>query len=420
MESYTTILIILGIMVLLSAFAEHIRIASPILLIIVGIGIGFIPNMPEIKIEPEIIFLIFLPPLLYEAAFNIHFKEFRQHFRTISSMAFGLVFLTAGCIAVAAHYLIPGMNWGLSFVLGAILAATDAVAAMSITKNLGISDKTKIILEGESLINDASALVVYRFALSAVAGLTFVWWKATVTFFVLLIGGAVVGFVIGIIMAHILRLIQKSSLAVLGLFLLSPFVTYLVAEEFHFSGVIAVVILGIVMSYFSRKKLPEQIKSQSKTIWDLIAFLLNGFIFILLGLEVPAVINTIERSMLLPYTGFALVLTIIAILVRTARVFFLRKSLKLAHEQNIKHNVGRKIPKTLLLSVQESLVISLSGMRGIVSLAIAFALPHTLENGQPFPFREEIIFVTMLVILFTIVGQGLLLPFIAKRPQDDK
>lgn len=415
MENYTMILIILGIMVLLSALSERIKIASPILLMIAGIGIGFIPHMPQIEIEPEIIFLIFLPPLLYEAAFNIHFNEFKLHFRTISSLAFGLVFITAGCIAVTAHYMIPDMSWGLSFVLGAILAATDAVAAMGITKNLGISNKAKVILEGESLINDASALVVYRFALSAVAGATFVWWKATTTFLVLLLGGAVVGFVLGVILAHTLRLIRNNSLAVLGLLLLSPFVAYLVAEEFHLSGVIAVVILGLVMSYFSRKKFPEPIKEQSKTIWDLIAFLLNGFIFILLGLEVPAVIETIDSSMLLPYTGFALVLTIIAIFVRAARVFFLRKSLELAHKQNTRHKSGRKIPETLLLSVQESLVISWSGMRGIVSLAIAFALPQTFDNGQPFPFRAEIIFITTLVILFTIVGQGALLPTIAKK-----
>lgn len=407
-------------MVLLSAFAERIKIAAPILLIIAGIAIGFIPNMPVIEIKPEIIFLIFLPPLLYEAAFNIHFNEFKQHISTISSMAFGLVFLTAGCIAVATYYLIPGMSWGLAFVLGAILAATDAVAAISITRNLGISNKAKIILEGESLINDASALVVYRFALSAVAGVTFVWWKATITFFILLTGGAFVGFVMGFIMAHLLRLIQKNYLAVLSLLLLSPFVAYLIAEEFHFSGVISVVILGIVMSYFSRIKLPEPINSQSKTIWDLVAFLLNGFILILLGLEVRAVMNTIDKGMLLPYTGFALVITIIAITVRTVRVFLLRTSLQLAHKQNKKQHTKRKIPEAILLSAKESLIISWSGMRGIVSLAIAFALPQTLENGQPFPFRGEIIFITTVVILFTIVGQGILLPFIAKESKKDK
>jgi Na+/H+ antiporter len=419
MEKYTTVLTILGIMILLTPLADRIKVASPILLIVIGITIGFIPGMPTIEIEPEIIFVIFLPPLLYEAAFNIPFNDFRAHFGTISSMAFGLVFLTTACIAVVAYYLIPGMSWALAFVLGAILAATDAVAAMSITKNLGLSHKTKVILEGESLINDASALVAYRFALSAVAGVSFIWWKASLTFVVLLVGGAATGFIIGFIVARILRFIRHDSLAVLSLLLLAPFVTYLVAEDFNFSGVIAVVILGLVIAYFSRKKFPKELQEQSKTIWKLIAFLLNGLVFIMLGLEVPVVTRSIDPGMLLPYAGCALLLTIIAIVVRTVRVFLKRKSLQLAHAQNARFKgTRREVPETLLLTAQESLIISWSGMRGIVSLAIALALPQTLENGRPFPLRAEIIYITTLVILFTIVGQGLLLPRLVSNQKD--
>lgn len=334
MEKYTTILVVLGAMILLTPLADRLKIASPILLIIAGIAIGFIPGMPILEIEPEIIFLIFLPPLLYEAAFNIPFKDFKEHFGTISSMAFGLVFVTTGCIAVAAYYLIPQMTWPLAFVLGAILAATDAVAAMSITKNLGLSHKTKIILEGESLINDASALVAYRFALSAVAGVSFIWWKASITFLLLLLGGAVVGFVAGFIVAVTLRAIKNNQLAVLSLMLLAPFVTYLVAEEFHFSGVISVVVLGIVLSHFSRKKFPEPLKEQSKTLWEVIVFMLNGFIFIMLGLELPIVMKSIASDMIWPYTGFAFLLTVIAIIVRTLRVFMKRRGLQHAFHHN--------------------------------------------------------------------------------------
>ncbi|HTF19886.1 MAG TPA: Na+/H+ antiporter [Chryseolinea sp.] len=419
MEKYTTILIVLGAMILLTPLAQRIKIASPILLIIVGIAIGFVPGMPTLEIEPEIIFLIFLPPLLYEAAFNIPFRDFKEHFGTISSMAFGLVFITTGCIAVAAHYLIPEMTWPLAFVLGAILAATDAVAAISITKNLELSHKTKIILEGESLINDASALVAYRFALSAVAGVAFIWWKATITFILLLLGGSVVGLASGLIMASALRAIKDHRLAVLSLMLLSPFVTYLIAEHFNFSGVIAVVILGIVVSYFSRKKFQEAVKEQSSTLWEVIVFLLNGFIFIMLGLEVPIVIKSIDSDMIWPYTGLAFLLTIIAIVVRTVRVFMKRRSLQLAYRHSAKQKgTGRVFPENLLLTVQECLVISWSGMRGIVSLAIAIALPANLENGQPFPLRSEIIFITTLVILFTVVGQGLVLPKLIQKAND--
>jgi NhaP-type Na+/H+ or K+/H+ antiporter len=166
MENYSVVIFILAIMIGLSAIADKVRLPYPILLIAAGIGIGFIPSLPDVELNSEIVFLIFLPPLLYDAAFNISYKEFKTNINTIGTLSIGLVFLTVLGIAVTAHYLIPGMTWPLSFVLGAILSATDAVAAMSITKGLGISHKTNTILEGESLVNDASALVAYRFAVA--------------------------------------------------------------------------------------------------------------------------------------------------------------------------------------------------------------------------------------------------------------
>jgi len=196
MENYSVIIFILAVMIGLSAIADKIKIPYPILLIIVGVAVGFIPSLPAIDINPEIIFLIFLPPLLYDAAFNISFKEFKTNISTISTLAITLVFLTAIGIAVVSHYMIPDMTWPLSFVLGAILSATDAVAAMSITKDLGLSHKTNTILEGESLINDASALVAYRFSVAAVTGTAFVFWKASLEFALLMAGGFAVGLVI--------------------------------------------------------------------------------------------------------------------------------------------------------------------------------------------------------------------------------
>lgn len=193
MENYSIIIFILAIMIILSALADKIRLPYPVLLISAGIGIGFIPNLPVISLNPEVIFLLFLPPLLFDAAFNISPKEFRTNFNTIGTLAIGLVFITAAAIAIVAHYLIPGMTWPLAFVLGAILSATDAVAAMSITKGLGLSHKTITILEGESLINDASALVTYRFAIAAATGTAFVFWKASFEFIVLMAGGVFIG-----------------------------------------------------------------------------------------------------------------------------------------------------------------------------------------------------------------------------------
>src|SRR6218665_2834111 len=348
-------------MIGLSAIADKIRLPYPIILIAAGIAIGFIPTLPNIEINAEIIFLIFLPPLLYDAAFHISFEDFKTNINTISTLAITLVFLTAGAIAVAAHYLIPGMTWPLSFVLGSILSATDAVAAMSITKGLGLSKKTNTILEGESLLNDASALVAYRFAVAAVTGTAFVLWEATIEFVILMLGGFLVGF-------------------------------------------------GLGISRFSKQIFPDALKRESKSISDIIIFLLNGLIFILIGLQFPYVIKDIDDHQLLPFIGYALIITVVALLLRMARVFLQQFSLK----KNFEHK-KRKVSEQALLDFKSSLIISWSGMRGIVSLAIAIGLPMTLKDGSPFPERNTIIFISVVVVLFTLIGQGLTLPWIVKK-----
>lgn len=405
---------------MLSALADKIKISPPIILIIAGIAVGFIPAMPVIQINPEIIFLLFLPPLLYDASFNISFDDFKANINTISTLAFGLVFLTTAGIAVIAHYLIPGMTWPLSFVLGAILASTDAVAALSITKSLNLSHLTSTILEGESLINDASALVAYRFALAAVTGSAFIWWKASLTFLLLLAGGFLIGLMISKILGQLLKMIRHNTTAVLSLILLAPFITYLVAEEFYSSGVIAVVTLGFSISRLSGLKFPEQLRQQSKTIWETVVFLLNGLIFILIGLELPIVVKMLDNHLLITYAAYALILTIVALILRTWRVFLQRKSLTVGFNSSKLKNTRRQISESILISFQESLIISWSGMRGIVSLAVAIGLPETLENGQAFPMKNAIIYITTVVVLLTIVGQGLLLPVIIRRNPEIK
>ncbi len=415
MENYAVIIFILAVMIGLSAIADKIKLPYPILLIIAGIGVGFIPSLPVIEINPEIIFLIFLPPLLYDAAFNISFKEFKTNINTISTLAISLVFLTTLGIAVVAHYLIPGMTWPLSFVLGAILSATDAVAAMSITKGLGLSHKTNTILEGESLVNDASALVAYRFAVAAVTGTAFVFWKASLEFVLLMGGGALIGFVMAKLLSIIIKKIHQNSLATISFMLLMPFVTYLVAEELHVSGVIAVVILGLGIARFSKMIFPTRLKEQSKNIWDIIIFLLNGLIFILIGLEFPYIYKNIDQADILPYIGYALIITIIALLLRVARVSLQKFNLQRAFQKG-KH----RITEGALLDFKNSLIISWSGMRGIVSLAIAIGLPLTLEDKSPFPERNEIIFISVAVVLFTLIGQGLSLPWLVKRLKIDE
>jgi Na+/H+ antiporter len=415
MENYSIIIFILAVMIGLSAIADKVKLPYPVLLIIAGIGVGFIPSIPSIALNPEIVFLIFLPPLLFDAAFNISFKTFKTNINTISTLAISLVFITASGIAVIAHYLIPGMTWPLAFVLGSILSATDAVAAMSITKGLGLSHSTNTILEGESLVNDASALVAYRFAVAAVTGTAFVLWRASFQFVLLMAGGVLVGIIMGKILAFIIQRVQHNSLATISFMLLMPFVTYLVAEDLHVSGVIAVVMLGLSIARFSNKVFPADLKKQSKSIWDILIFLLNGLIFILIGLQFPYVVKSINSSQVWAYVGYAFIITIVALLLRVARVFLQRINLQKAFQQG-KH----KITEDALLDFKSSLIISWSGMRGIVSLAIAIGLPTTLGDGSPFPERNTIIFISVVVVLFTLIGQGLTLPWLVKRLGIDK
>ncbi|WP_289058345.1 Na+/H+ antiporter [uncultured Flavobacterium sp.] len=413
MENYSIIIFILAIVIGLSAFADKLKIPYPILLVIVGVEIGFIPTMAEIEINPEIIFLLFLPPLLYDASFNISSKDFKTNLHTITTLAIWLVFLTTIAIAVVSYYLIPEMTWPLAFVLGAILSATDAVAAINITKGLKIPHKTITILEGESLINDASALVAYRFAVAAVMGAAFIIWKAALEFVLLLGGGFLVGFVMSKILAFILKRVQKKPEVTISFMLLMPFVTYLVAEHLHVSGVIAVVILGLAISRFSKKIFPESLKNHSKGLWDVIIFLLNGLIFILIGLNFRYILKDIDNEMILPYIGYAIIITVVALLVRMVRVYLQKINLQKAFQKS--KNGKRKVSENALLDFGNSLIISWSGMRGIVSLAIAIGLPKSLEDGTPFPIRNAIIFISVAVVLLTLIGQGLTLPWIVKK-----
>ncbi|WP_276484003.1 cation:proton antiporter [Paraflavitalea pollutisoli] len=414
MEHYTIILVLLGIMIIISTIAENKKISVPIVLILSGIGLGFVPGMPPMEIDTEVIFLLFLPPLLYDASFKIHLKEFRANFGTISSLAFTLVFVTTAGLAAIAYYLIPEITWPLAFVLGAILAPTDAVAALSITKGLKLSSLSTTILEGESLLNDASALVAYRFAILAVTGTAFVIWNAGLTFLILLAGGFLIGIGIARALSWLLRLFSHNTVTILSLLLLAPFVTYLVAERFHSSGVIAVVTLGFSMSRWSDMKFPDHVKQQSATIWEMITFMLNGLIFILIGLEFPVIVEELSSKQLLTYAGVGLLLTVAALIIRTWNVFLNRRKLHHAFNHPKLKGTRRAVTQDVLLSFQDSLIISWSGMRGIISLAIAIGLPQ-VSGKDGAPMKNVIIYITTVVVLLTIVGQGLLLPGIVKR-----
>ncbi|EDM37681.1 possible sodium/hydrogen antiporter [Pedobacter sp. BAL39] len=355
MENYSVVLIILAITIGMLAFAGKLKVSYPMLLIVAGIAIGFIPALPHVSLNPEVVMLIFLPPLLYDAAFNISFDQFKTHISTISTLSLGLVFLTTCGIAVIGYYFIPGISWSLAFVLGAILSATDAVAALGVTKGLGLSKSTVTILEGESLVNDASALVAYRVAVAAVTGVSFVFWKVSLMFVVVLAGGFLVGLVLSMILRMMLKWVRTDRLVVMSLLLLMPFVA-------------------------------------------------------LIGLQFPYVLRELPEGQILPNIGYALLITIVVLALRMIQVFLQRRRLQKGYSAGV-----RGVKQEALLDVRNSFIISWSGMRGIVSLAIAIGLPETLENGQPFPMRETIIFITVAVVLFTLLGQGLSLPWIVRK-----
>lgn len=398
----------MAVMIVASGMAEKLKVAVPVMLLIVGLIVGFIPTMPELDLNPEIIMLLFLPPLLYDAAFNISFKDFKTNINTIGTLAIGLVFITTAGIAAVAHYMIPGMSWPLAFVLGSILSATDAVAAIGITKGLGLPHKTVTILEGESLVNDASTLVAYRFSVATVIGIAFHTGQALLQFLIVLGGGLLIGVVVVKLLSLALRFFRTNDEVIISLMLLMPFVTWLLAEHFKVSGVISVVVLGLGMSRLSREKFPQRIKEQSKHFWNMIIFLLNGLIFLLIGLEFPFVLKKMKESQVWPFIGYAFMIAVTALLIRMIRVYWQQFNLQRAFRGK------RKISEEALFDSKTSFIITWSGMRGIVSLAIALGLPVHLENGEPFPMRNEIIFIAIAVVLVSLLGQGLTLPRVVK------
>lgn len=434
MELYSIVIILLAVVIGLSPVATKIKLPYPVLLLAAGVIVGFIPGFHRISINPEVVFLIFLPPMLYDAAYNISFKDFKANLSTISLLAITLVFVTTTAIAVAVHYFIPGMTWQLSFVLGAILSPPDAIAATSVTKGLGLPHRTNIILEGESLINDASALVAFRFAVAAVAGSLFIPWKAGLMFLVALAGGFLVGWGIWMVFAWLVKKRRLDTNVIVSLNLMLPFVAYLIAENLHVSGVIAVVVTGLIVSR-NRDKFSKQTNIQSKSAWDTGVFILNGLVFILIGLEFPHILKNIPANEVLPLIGCAFLIFGVAMLVRMAIIFWHKTAMerrlsafqrrlnipqmekirrKRTDAGNMSFDERLEMLKSLLLHWKEAFIIGWSGMRGIVSLAAALSLPLVMADGSVFPQRDTILFLTVSVVIIMLVVQGLGLPILVK------
>jgi CPA1 family monovalent cation:H+ antiporter len=390
----------------LALLARKLHIPYPILFVIGGLLLGLTPEIPRVQLNPELVFVFFLPPLLYPAALFTSWRDFRMNLRPISLLAVGLVLMTTVSIALLAHYGI-GLPLAAGFVLGAIISPPDAIAATAIAERLRVPRRIVTILEGESLVNDASALVAYRFGVAAVVTGSFSLAHASLKFFIVGIGGILFGLLVGWIVAQFHRRVVDAPIEI-TVSLLTPFAAYLPAEHFGISGVLAVVSAGLYLGW----KLPEitdfQTRLDSRPVWNMVEFVLNGFVFILIGLQLPDILHAASGKNL--STGQlvwdAMVISVAVIVIRILWVFPATYLPRLLLKSTRKHD---PYP-----SWRHVVVVAWTGMRGVVSLAAAMALPFRTQNGSPFPARDLIVFLSFVVILATLVLQGLSLPLLIR------
>ena len=414
MENFKVIVFIMAILISLMALADKKKLPYPILLMAAGLIIGFVPVLPDLALDPEVVFLVILPPLLYDTASKTSWHEFRTSIRPISTLAITLVFFTTLAVAAAAYYLIPGFTWPLAFVLGAIVSPPDAVAATGIIKGLGLNKKVITILEGESLVNDASALIAYRYASVAVTTGGFVLWKAGLQFLLIAGAGILVGIVIGYLFVIAHKKILNNPVVETSLTLLSPFVSYLAAELLHGSGILAVVCTGLVISWRAPEVFTFQTRMQTRVVWDTLVFLLHGFVFILIGLQVPSIIKGLESEgeSFYEILAYGLLISLVTIIVRIVWVF------AGAYSHSVFKRGANKEPSSEQNDIQQTwknvLIVAWTGTRGVISLAVALSLPLVLDDGNEFPKRDAIIFLSFIVIFITLVVQGLSLPLLIR------
>lgn len=408
LENFAFFLSIVVVIIFLIMLANKIKVAYPVLLVLAGLAISFIPGIPAIKIEPELIFLIFLPPLLYEAAWATSWKELWRWRRIVMSFAFVVVLFTAVLVAFVANHFIPGFSLALGFLLGGIVSPPDAVSAGAILKFVKVPRRFQSILEGESLLNDASSLIIFRFAMIAVATGQFVWHEAAFSFVWMCVGGVGIGILVAYIFMKMHKILPTDTNMDIILTLVAPFVMYLAAEEVHSSGVLAVVSGGLFLSVRSHQFLTSSSRLQGVSVWESFVFLLNGIVFMLIGLDLPEIVSGLGDTSISTAFGYGVLVTIVLVIVRilagygaVITTIIMRNFITVAD------------PATP--NWRGPFILGWTGMRGVVSLAAALSIPVTLSDGTPFPQRNLILFITFVVILLTLVIQGLTLPLLLKK-----
>lgn len=405
------IYLILIILALVMA-ARKLKVAYPIVLVLGGLVLGFTTDFAKITIDPDLVFFIFLPPLLYEAAWQTSWKEFWKWRRVIMSFAFPIVILTSCVVAFISSAVIPGFTLALGFLLGGIVSPPDAISATAVMRNVKVSKTLVSIAEGESLLNDASSLIVFRFALAAVLTGQFVFREAATNFAVVIVMGTLIGLGIGLFFYAIHRWLPTTPSIDIVLSFVTPYCMYYFAEQFHYSGVLAVVAGGLLLSHKRDSMLTYLSRIQGANVWSTVGFVFNGLIFMLIGLQLPTIVQQLGDGGLSSAIGYGLLISGVLIVTRLfctlgASLFtrFASKFITVADA-----NPGFRGP----------IVLGWAGMRGVVSLAAALSIPALLSNGQPFPHRALILFITFIVILVTLVFQGLTLPWVIRwiNPQN--
>ncbi len=397
--------IFVGLLLIVAVFAlvaRKLTIPYPIFFVIGGLLIGLVPKIPQVRLDPELVFLFFLPPLLYPAALFTSWRDFRTNLRPISLLAVGLVLFTTVAVAFLAYYFI-GLPLAAGFVLGAIISPPDAIAATAIANRLSVPRRIVTILEGESLVNDATALVAYRFAVAAVATGSFSLAHAGGQFVIAGAGGIFVGLAIGWMAQQFHQRVDDPPIEI-TVSLLTPFAAYLLAERMGISGVLVVVAAGLYLGRRIPELLTSETRLQAGPVWDTIEFILNGFVFILIGLQLPEVLKALSTNAvpLRHAIRSALIISFAIILIRILWVFPATYLPRLIFRKLCQHD---PCPRWRHVTI-----VAWTGMRGVVSLAAALALPLTTRDGSAFPGRDLILFLTFIVILVTLVVQGLTLP----------
>jgi CPA1 family monovalent cation:H+ antiporter len=393
---------LLAAVTVLCWLSSRIRLPYPIVLVLAGLLIAFIPSVPHVHLDPEVVFLLFMPPLLYRAATTTDWTQFRLAIPTISMLAIGLVFVTILLVGLVAHTVI-GLSWPLAFLLGAIISPTDALAATVVMRRLRVPPRLAAIVEGESLVNDAGALVAYGLALSAILTGSFSFLEAGTGLVVDAIGGVAMGIAVAWFALRIRPRISEAPLRQ-ALSLLVPFAAYIPAHALGLSGVLAVVACGLMVGTMPGGLRRPEAQLNVVPMWQAVEFMLNGLGFILIGLQLPFVLEGLSSRPMSSLIGWAVLIALTTIGVRALWMF---AAMLVRRPGNHGESARRR------LGAPQALILSWSGMRGLISLAAALAIPH-LAQSQPFPERHLIIFLTFGVILITLIGQGLTLPLVIR------